>query len=183
MPRRFIRGARSKAVAQGFRSGLELEMGNWMSAHGLCGEFESERCKMTYMIPETKHRYTCDFILEKTDGTLMFIETKGLWEAKDRQKMLLLRSQHPDMDIRIVFQGDPYKKYIGKKGGTSYADVCSGRARRSGGFDWPNFTIPFCWGDTGTKNTRHANMLPEQWMEECKGFVGHTLKFRKGDLL
>jgi hypothetical protein len=53
--------------------------------------------------------YTTDFTIERKDGTTIYIEAKGLGRAFDhkaRQKMIAVKQQHPDRDIRIVFMRD-----------------------------------------------------------------------------
>ena len=52
------------------------------------------------MKPQKVHTYTPDFYLPKQK---IFIETKGLFTSADRQKMRLVKEQHPDLDIRFIF--------------------------------------------------------------------------------
>lgn len=40
------------------------------------------------------------------DGSKTYIETKGFFPYQDRAKMLLVKEQHPTLDIRIVFYRD-----------------------------------------------------------------------------
>lgn len=58
--------------------------------------------------------YVPDFTIEKKDGSLIYIEAKGLGRAFDydsRVKMEMVKQQHPDKDIRIVFMADrPLRK-------------------------------------------------------------------------
>lgn len=49
-------------------------------------------------------------------------ETKGLWEADDRKKHLLIREQYPMLDIRLVFSSSRSKIYKGSP--TSYGEWC-----------------------------------------------------------
>lgn len=64
------------------------------------GKLEYEPVKVKYTIPESVHVYTPDW---RIPGTNIFGETKGLWPAKERQKMLLVLKQHPEMRIIMVF--------------------------------------------------------------------------------
>lgn len=67
-------------------------------------EYEME--KLPYTID---HDYIPDFIITKSDGTKMYIETKGggrAWTPQVMQKMLAVRAAHPGIDIRIVFYRD-----------------------------------------------------------------------------
>ena len=51
----------------------------------------------------TQHTYSCDFILNFKNGYLMLIETKGWWKPEDRTKHTYIHKQHPEYDIRFVF--------------------------------------------------------------------------------
>ncbi len=67
-------------------------------------EYEAE--KIPYV---TEHVYKPDFIITKADGSKVYIETKGAgrsWTPTVMQKMLTVRDQHPDKDIRILFYRD-----------------------------------------------------------------------------
>lgn len=58
--------------------------------------------------------YLPDFTIELKDGTIIYIEAKGLGRAFDynaRIKMEAVKERHPDKDIRIVFMSDrPFRK-------------------------------------------------------------------------
>lgn len=71
-----------------------------------------------YTVPETPKKYKVDFRLP--DGTL--IETKGRFVNEDRQKHKLIKQQHPDLPIVIVFQ-NPNQR-ISKASKTTYAKWC-----------------------------------------------------------
>lgn len=60
-----------------------------------------EQDKLDYVVPASKHKYTPDF---KIPGTNIYLETKGRFGAADRKKHLLIKAQHPDKRIIIVFQ-------------------------------------------------------------------------------
>ena len=96
-----------------YRSGLESKVADLMTSLGVTFEYEST--KIDYII---EHKYTPDFILPSG----IMIECKGLWEPEDRRKMLAVKKQHPELDIRMVFQA-PYQK-ISKKSKTTYAQWC-----------------------------------------------------------
>jgi len=96
-----------------FRSGLEEKVADLMVNLGVKYEYEST--KISYQI---SHSYTPDFLLPNG----IFLETKGYWEASDRRKMKAVKEQHPELDIRMVFQA-PYNK-ISKKSKTTYAKWC-----------------------------------------------------------
>jgi hypothetical protein len=71
--------------------------------------YETE--KLSY----TLHKdYVPDFVITKKDGSKIYVEAKGLGRAFDydaRSKMVAVRKDHPDLDIRIVFMSDrPFSK-------------------------------------------------------------------------
>ena len=103
-------------LTYGFRSGLEEKVAEFLTSKGV--KFTFETMKIPYVKPETKHIYKPDFILDNG----IIIETKGRWMLDDRKKHLLIRKQHPHLDIRILFQNANAKISKGSK--TSYADFC-----------------------------------------------------------
>ena len=80
----------------GFRSGLEERIATELETESV--EFEFEETKLEYTKPQKVHTYTPDFYLPKQQ---IFIETKGLFTSADRQKMRLVKEQHPDLDIDL----------------------------------------------------------------------------------
>jgi predicted nuclease of restriction endonuclease-like RecB superfamily len=54
----------------------------------------------------TEHLYTPDFTISLSDGRRIYIECKGWLRPEDRQKMLKVKQQNPDADIRFIFQAD-----------------------------------------------------------------------------
>lgn len=73
--------------------------------------YDYEITKIPYIIPESKHTYTVDW----TTGTGLLIETKGyLSDYQERNKYVLLKKQHPDLDLRFVFD-NPNKLCGGTK--------------------------------------------------------------------
>ena len=101
----------------GFRSGLEERIANELETESV--EFEFEETKLKYTKPLKVHTYTPDFYLPKQK---LFIETKGLFTSADRQKMRLVKEQHPDLDIRFIFSNSNAR--ISKKSSTTYAMWC-----------------------------------------------------------
>ena len=116
----------------GFRSGLEERIAQYLTSKGV--KFSFETLKVPYVKPETKHVYSPDFILDNG----IIIETKGRWLLDDRKKHLLIRKQHPNLDIRILFQNANAKISKGSK--TSYADFCDKH-----GIPYAHRTIPEEW--------------------------------------
>lgn len=116
----------------GYRSGLEESVSKDLEA--LSVPFEYEKYKIKYKIPEKEHTYTPDFKLPNN----IFIETKGVFTPEDRQKHLLIKEQHPEIDIRFVFQNPGTK--LNKRSKTTYADWC-----KKHGFQYAAKTIPRIW--------------------------------------
>lgn len=125
-----------KAVAAkyGFRSGLEMEIDESLKAAGVDGEYEQH--VITYSKPETHHKYHPDFRLPNG----IFVETKGRLLLDDKKKHLLIKQQHPELDIRFVFQNANAK--FNKKSKTTYAMWAE-----KNGFKWAEKIIPQEWID------------------------------------
>lgn len=65
--------------------------------------WEYEVTKISYVIPESNHTYTVDFSL----GNGILIEGKGyLSDHAERKKYVLLKDQHPDLDLRFIFDNE-----------------------------------------------------------------------------
>ena len=63
---------------------------------------------------------------------------KGLFDVQARHKMLLVKQQHPDLDIRLVFSNAKARLYKGSP--TTYAAWADRH-----GFPWAHKTIPEDW--------------------------------------
>jgi hypothetical protein len=124
----------------GFRSGLEETVYKQIAKQGITPEYES--FKIPYVIPASNHTYTPDFQLPNG----IIIETKGRFVASDRKKHLLVKKQHPELDIRFVFQNA--KGRINKGSKTTYADWCV-----KNGFLYADKEIPYEWFKESNKQT------------------------------
>jgi len=125
---------RQAAVKNGYRSGLEEVVDGALKQRNIDGEYENHKIK--YTVPATDHTYTPDFRLPNG----IFVETKGRFVIDDRKKHVLIRKQHPELDIRFVFQNS--KNKIRKGSPTTYADWCVKH-----GFIYADKTIPQEWLD------------------------------------
>ncbi len=108
--------------------------------------YEPKDGKIEYTVPESYHKYTPDFVITNPSGKQFIVETKGIWDHADRYKHLLIRRQHPDLDIRFVFTRS--KSRIRKGSKTTYADICNGNGRHPyRGITWKfaDKTIPKKW--------------------------------------
>ena len=131
-----------------YRSGLEETTAKDLKSKGI--KFEYETVKIPYTHPATNHTYTPDFVVTTKSGKTIFVETKGIWDSKDRMKHLLIREQHPELDIRFVFTRSKTK--ISKASSTTYADICEGRAKRK-----PLKGVTWKYADKS---------IPEEWLNE-----------------
>jgi hypothetical protein len=124
----------SKWVAKkhGFKSGLEESISNQIDSKGIKVEYETE--KVSYSIPASEHIYHPDFLLPNG----IFVETKGRFVIADRKKHILIKAQHPELDIRFVFTNSRNK--INKNSKTTYADWCE-----KNGFKYADKIIPDEW--------------------------------------
>ena len=120
------------ARTHGFKSGLEETISNQIDSKGIKVEYESET--LTYTIPASEHKYHPDFRLPNG----IIVETKGRFVIADRKKHLLVKAQHPELDIRFVFTNS--KNKISKNSKTTYADWCV-----KNGFKYADKFIPEEW--------------------------------------
>lgn len=123
---------RQRALAAGYRSGLEDQVSRNLNAKGVAFSYESHVVR--YVKPARNARYTPDFIL--FNGII--VETKGRFVTADRQKHLLIKDQHPDLEIRFVFSNPNTR--ISKQSPTTYAMWCDKH-----GFKYAKGDIPNAW--------------------------------------
>lgn len=119
------------AVDLGFRSGLEERLAEELRLQGVPFSFEE------VVVPYVKRpaTYRPDFLLLHND---ILIESKGYFLAEDRSKHVLVKDQHPGLDIRFVFSraNSPLRK--GSR--TTYAMWAE-----KNGFQWAQGSIPKAW--------------------------------------
>ena len=96
-----------------FRSQLEKNIADLLEQLGVSYLYESE--KLSYTI---EHNYTPDFVLPN----YKYLEAKGYWAPEDRRKILAVKRDNPDVDLRMIFQS-PYNT-ISKRSKTTYAKWC-----------------------------------------------------------
>ena len=112
-----------------YRSGFEAKLALQLQRGGVSFQYES--ISLEYTKTAT---YTPDFILPNG----IIIEAKGVWTVDDRKKHLLVREQHPHLDIRLVFMNASNK--IRKGSDTTYARWCEKK-----NIIYANKTIPKSW--------------------------------------
>jgi len=140
--RKIRRGMSARQVGKlhGFRSGFEDNVSQFLKENNIEHEYETEQ--ISYVKPETKHKYTPDFVLTKKDGSKMYIETKGRFVTEDRKKLQLIKKQYPDLDIRLLFQNANAK--LRKGSPTTYA----------------------MWAEKNGFKYSSGTVVPEEWLKE-----------------
>jgi hypothetical protein len=122
---------RQRALAAGYRSGLEEAMAENLKERGIGFTYEEEKIKW---LDSKVRTYTPDFVL--SNGII--IETKGRFVSADRRKHKEVKKQYPDLDIRFVFSNSRAKLYKGAK--ASYGEWCDKH-----GFLYSDRFIPEEW--------------------------------------
>lgn len=117
----------------GFRSGLEESIAADLTSKGV--GFTYEELTVPYVKPAKPCKYTPDFVI-LSNGII--IESKGRFITEDRQKQLLIKQQHPDLDLRFVFSNS--RSRISKRSQTTYADWCE-----KNGFPYADKAVPEDW--------------------------------------
>ena len=113
-----------------YRSKFEASIAANLHAKNVAFTYESIR--LDYTIEGT---YCPDFILPSG----VIIETKGHFKPEDRRKMVAIKAQHPDLDIRLCFQ-NANEKITRKKNSMRYYEWAD-----RNGFKWCHKQIPPDW--------------------------------------
>ncbi len=141
---------RMRAIRAGYKSGIEKDVADQIRRAGK--EVQYEPFKIPYVIPESDHHYTPDYVLPNG----IVIETKGRFLLADRKKHILIKEQYPDLDIRFVFSRSNGRLRKGSK--TTYAVWC----QKNG----------FMYADT---------LIPAEWLKEKKNLASLKLIKAFGD--
>jgi hypothetical protein len=122
------------ALKHGYRSGLEIKVKDYLKERKVAFKYEAIKIEWEDLMYRT---YTPDFILPNG----IIIEVKGRFTSDDRRKHVLIKKQHPDLDIRFVFENSSRKLSKGAK--SSYAMWCEKNK--------------FLYAD---------RVIPEEWLKE-----------------
>tara|TARA_R100000664_G_scaffold33858_2_gene52394 strand:- start:1059 stop:1433 length:375 start_codon:yes stop_codon:yes gene_type:complete len=114
-----------------YRSKFELKVAADLGKRKV--DFQYEKISFDY-VPKIRN-YTPDFYLPESK---IYIETKGRLTTNDRVKHLLIKEQHPDLDIRFVFVNANNK--ISRTSKTTYANWCDRHK-----FLWAESLVPMEW--------------------------------------
>lgn len=130
---------RRRAIAAGYRSGLEEDLTRYLAEKNCSFEYEKHKIEW---IDHKVRKYTPDFVLENG----IIIETKGRFTPDDRRKHLEIRKQKPYLDIRFVFTNSNSR--LNKGSNTSYAMWCERH-----GFQYADTFVPEEWLKEPTKES------------------------------
>lgn len=116
-----------------YRSNFEELVANTFDQKKIAYGYETTKLK--FIQPPKNRAYTPDFELWESG---VFIETKGRLTASDREKMLLVKQQHPEIRIILLFQraSNP----IRRGSNTTYAAWCE-----KNGFDYIDWQDKEIW--------------------------------------
>ena len=103
------------ALKHGFRSGLEIKVKDYLKEKKVKFKYEAIKIEWEDLMYRT---YTPDFILQNG----IIVEVKGRFTSDDRRKHVAIKKQHPDLDIRFVFENSRRKLSKGAK--STYATWC-----------------------------------------------------------
>lgn len=117
-----------------FRSKYEETVFNNVEENGFTVEYEPY--SLTYLM---KGNYYPDFVLP--NGVI--VEAKGYFDSRARAKMIAVKKNNPDLDIRMLFMNSKTKVRKGSK--LTYASWCE------------KYNFPFADG-----------MIPLEWFKEKK---------------
>lgn len=120
-------------ASSAYKSGLEVKNNAYLKERQK--EVRYEVLKIEYL-PTKIRSYKPDFLLDNG----IIIETKGYFENDDRQKHLIIKEQHPELDIRFVFSRASTKITPNSK--TTYGAWCDKH-----GFLWAEKFPPEAWLD------------------------------------
>lgn len=128
------------ALKHGYRSGLEIKVKDYLKERKVKFKYEAIKIEWEDLMYRT---YTPDFILPNG----LIIEVKGRFTSDDRRKHVAIKKQHPDLDIRFVFESS--KRKLSKGAKTTYGGWCEKHK--------------FLYAD---------RVIPEEWLNE-KGKDNH----------
>lgn len=123
----------------GYRSQYEADIAAGLTASGVSAAYEAVRLPYSVTLSST---YTPDWILPEQ---CIVLEAKGAFSKADRDKMELIKSQYPHLDIRMVLQHPTAR--LTPKARMTLADWCDAR------------DFPWCGGP----------QLPEAWLRHRPG--------------
>jgi hypothetical protein len=114
------------------KSGLEETLALQQYNAGVPVRYEDE--VILYDVPGRPAKYNPDFTLPSG----VIVEGKGVFDAADRQKHLLIKAQHPEREVRFVFSNPNGRIAPGAK--MTLAEWCDKH-----GYKYAAKVIPTAW--------------------------------------
>jgi hypothetical protein len=112
----------------GFRSGFERTISTNLKSRKV--PFSYETLKIPYTLGG---HYIPDFVLDNG----IILEAKGVLSVEDKRKMIAVKAQHPELDIRFIFMAPNNKIPRTKQTHAQWAE--------RHGFPWCDSEIPEDW--------------------------------------
>ena len=128
-----------KGKAAGFRSGYEERIYNNAVDHQRELAYEPKDSTLHYTKPARRAKYIPDFVLKNG----IIVESKGRLTATDRAKMLQVKADNPESDIRFLFQR------------------ANNRITRS-----PNSMTYWQWAEKHDFRWYEGDNIPQEWFDE-----------------
>jgi len=117
----------------GWRSGLEETIGAQLDSLKI--DYSYEKLVISFLQPAKSRKYSPDYLIIANG---IIVESKGRFVTADRQKHLLVKAQHPNLDIRFVFSNS--RQRLSKQSATTY-----GMWAEQKGFKYASKLIPLAW--------------------------------------
>lgn len=89
-------------------------------------------------------KYTPDFKITCSNGKIFYVEYKGYLRNSDKRKMIEVKKQHPDLDVRFVFESAT-KPVAGAKKRKDGTKLSHKEWAEKQGFRWSEGFIPKEW--------------------------------------
>ena len=127
-----------------FASAAEIKCATDMDNRGVTWEYEPE--KWSWNPPPKK--YAVDFKVIRVDGSCFYVEYKGYFRTEDKVKMIAIKKQYPERDVRMVFT-HPEKPVEGatmRKDGTKLSNA---EWATKNGYLYAEKVIPDEWFEVG----------------------------------
>lgn len=115
-----------------YASNFEAKIADYLRSKNIKFKYEYADIRYTRI-----HKYVPDFFLK-----FFILEVKGRFTSADRTKHRLIKEQHPDLDIRILFMRD---NRLYKGSDTLYTEWCK------------KYKIKCA-----------VSKIPTEWLKECK---------------
>ena len=132
------------ALKHGYRSGLEIKVKDYLKERKIKFKYEAVKIEWEDLMYRT---YTPDFILQNG----IIIEVKGRFTSDDRRKHIAIKKQHPNLDIRFVFENS--RRKLSKGARNSYATWCE-----RNNFLYADRVVPEDWLSEKGKDT-HPDLI------------------------